>query len=179
MDDRRERRMSLQSRLGPTDVWETTCRCPDVHQCSMLETERTQCIGYYPTTEWSRSRWTLDTRIDKLFLTNHQKMFECSRSRKVRWWTTVTLRCVRIALKYLLREWRDPAHNFPLILRQKALRVCFRRTRPTFSQLLEELAGKPYMAPIQRSLQLTLFNGVTPVLDHNLDLSDFKVLDSS
>lgn len=51
-------------------------------------------------------------------------------------------------------------------------------SRPTFVQLLEALDGKRYSSPIQRSLQLTLFNGVTSVLDHNLDLSDFKVLDS-
>jgi hypothetical protein len=51
--------------------------------------------------------------------------------------------------------------------------------RPSFVQLLEELAGKPYISPIQRSLQLTIFNGVTPVLDHNLDLADFKNLDCS
>jgi hypothetical protein len=49
--------------------------------------------------------------------------------------------------------------------------------RPTFAELLEELGGKPYVSPIQYSLQLTLFNGITPVLDHNLDLSDFKNLD--
>ena len=65
------------------------------------------------------------------------------------------------------------------MLSHQALQVCFCHPRPTFTQLLEELAGKPYIAPIQRSLQLTLFNGITPVLDHNLDLGDFKVLDSS
>jgi hypothetical protein len=49
--------------------------------------------------------------------------------------------------------------------------------RPTFAELLDELGGKPYASPIQYSLQLTLFNGITPVLDHNLDLNDFKNLD--
>ena len=56
---------------------------------------------------------------------------------------------------------------------------CLSFFRPTFIDLLRELDGKSYVSPIQRSLQLTLFNGVTPVLDHNLDLSDFKQLDSS
>jgi len=46
-------------------------------------------------------------------------------------------------------------------------------------ELLQELGGKSYSSPIQRSLQSTLFNGITPVLDHNLDISDFKNLDSS
>jgi hypothetical protein len=44
-------------------------------------------------------------------------------------------------------------------------------------ELLEELGGKPYVPPIQYSLQLTLFNGIIPVLDHNLNLSDFRNLD--
>lgn len=45
-------------------------------------------------------------------------------------------------------------------------------------ELLAELGGKPYVSPIPRSFQLTLFDGVIPVLDHNLDLIDFKNLDS-
>jgi hypothetical protein len=49
--------------------------------------------------------------------------------------------------------------------------------RPSFVELLEELSGKPYISPIQRSLQLILFNGITPVLDHSLDLTDFRQLD--
>jgi hypothetical protein len=49
--------------------------------------------------------------------------------------------------------------------------------RPTFAELLEELGGKPYVSPMKYSLQLTLFDGITPVLDHNLDISDFKNLD--
>ena len=52
-------------------------------------------------------------------------------------------------------------------------------SRPTFVELLKELSGKSYVSPIQYSLQLTLFNGVIPVLDHHLDLVDFKDLDCS
>jgi len=63
----------------------------------------------------------------------------------------------------------------PLIKKCLAVKV---NERPTFVELLEELGGKRYVTPIQRSLTLTLFNGITPVLDHNLDLTDFKNLDA-
>ena len=45
---------------------------------------------------------------------------------------------------------------------------------PSFDEILIELNGKIYTPPIQRSLELTVFNGITPVLDHNLDLNDFN-----
>ena len=50
-------------------------------------------------------------------------------------------------------------------------------SRPTFFELLKELNGRSYIPPIQYSLQSTLFNGIIPVLDHHLDLADFKNLD--
>jgi hypothetical protein len=99
-----------------------------------------------------------------------------------------SIRClklnVRSALEILLqhntidqeeRLKRNTIQFFLPIIR-KCLNVQV-QDRPTFVELLEELGGKPYISPMQYSLQLTLFNGITPVLDHNLDLNDFKNLD--
>ncbi|CAF3339251.1 unnamed protein product [Rotaria sp. Silwood1] len=103
---------------------------------------------------------------------------------------STSVRClklnVRSALDILLRQngldqdehlKRDTAQFFLPIIR-KCLNVQV-QDRPTFVELLEELGGKPYISPIPRSFQLILFDGITPVLDHNLDLADFKNLDSS
>jgi hypothetical protein len=122
---------------------------------------------------------------------------------------STSIRClklnVRSALDILLRQnsldqderlKKNPTEHFLPIIRkclnvqvqdryisffdiQTTNKECFFYNRPSFTELLEELGGKPYISPIQRSLQLTLFNGITPVLDHNLDLTDFKYLDCS
>lgn len=52
-------------------------------------------------------------------------------------------------------------------------------SRPTFAEILDDLNAKAYVQPIYRSLELTIFNGVVPLLDHNLDLNDFTDLHSS
>jgi TBC domain-containing protein kinase-like protein len=101
-----------------------------------------------------------------------------------------SIRCltlnVRSALDILLQQntidreecLKRNSTQFFLPIIRKCLNVQV-QDRPTFAELLNELGGKPYASPIQYSLQLTLFNGITPVLDHNLDLNDFKNLDFS
>ncbi|CAF1149659.1 unnamed protein product [Adineta ricciae] len=103
---------------------------------------------------------------------------------------STSVRClklnVRSALDILLRQngldqderLKRNTTQFFLPMIRKCLSVQV-QDRPTFVELLRDLDAKSYVSPVQRSLQLTLFNGVTPVLDHNLDLSDFKQLDTS
>ncbi|CAM2700891.1 unnamed protein product [Rotaria socialis] len=103
---------------------------------------------------------------------------------------STSVRClklnVRSALDILLRQntldqderLKRTTTQFFLPIIRKCLNVQV-QDRPTFVELLAELGGKPYISPIPRSFQLTLFDGVIPVLDHNLDLIDFKNLDTS
>lgn len=192
---RRKTTKFIEILLGKTTLRQTKRHNSDFDTYSMFKIEHSKCFRHHSSTKWFWSRRTFNNKNESILFTIDQKMSRCKSSRKVRFdrnrFTDISTIVVepldfdRFRLTQNIKE----AKPMKFLREKQTIDMIWdeletkRNTllifRPTFVELLEELGGKRYVTPIQRSLTLTLFNGITPVLDHNLDLTDFKNLDGS